>query len=49
MSLRDIDPEGIVRHEDIQGIKTIEQYYLQSEAKNAARQRAKNRHQANKK
>jgi hypothetical protein len=43
MSLRDLDPDGIVRHEDLVGIKLIEQYYIEKGEKDAGRARAKSK------
>ena len=43
MSLRDLDPDGIIRHEDLVGIKLIEQYYIEKAEKDAGRARAKSK------
>ena len=43
MSLRDLDPEGIIRHEDLVGIKMIEEWYIEKQVREAGRQRAKSR------
>ena len=43
MSLRDLDPEGIIRHEDVVGIRQIEYWYLQRETKDQKRQQARSR------
>ena len=43
MSLRDLDPDGLVRHEDLIGIRQIEQWYIQRANKDSARQRARSR------
>lgn len=48
MSLRDLDPEGIIRHEDLVGLRQLEEWYILRDAKDAARQRAKGRHTSKK-
>ncbi len=43
MSLRDLDPEGIVRHEDLVGLRQIEQWTIQRSIKDQKRQQARSR------
>lgn len=47
ISLRDLDPEGIVRNEDLVGIKQLELWYQQKYEKEEKRNRAVARTKAN--
>jgi hypothetical protein len=48
ISLRDLDPEGMIRNEDLQGLKTLEIWYNEKAEKQRKREEAKSRTRANK-
>ena len=48
LSPKDLDSEGIIRHEDLIGLRQIEIWYLELQERESKRQQAKARMTANK-
>jgi hypothetical protein len=47
ISLRDLDPEGMIRNEDLVGLKQVEIWYQQKADKESKRNEARARTKAN--
>lgn len=48
ISLRDLDPQGLIRNEDLIGLRQLELWHIQREQKDLKRQEARARTRANK-